>query len=219
MKFYLNTPYTLPPLSPNVTENESLTLADEVKKIIRLSISRVCENRTKGSARQLRLMAVPSSRQPNKSSAVIGMLWYEGGLTSDIANFSKEFVSDEASGRVDYAIKKVIDVLLPYEHKVSVAFNDDFRLPLWDRYYNLGLIIEKIAKRDGTREENTELESRVAGNDQGSLALDEQSQNVKGVIARYIRKELSIRLDRGNEKKAARSGGTSNFRLIPISRG
>jgi hypothetical protein len=45
-------------------------------------------------------------------------------------------------------------------------------------------IIEKIAKRDGTREENTELESRVAGNDQGSLALDEQSQNVKGVIAR-----------------------------------
>uniref|UniRef100_U9STL2 Uncharacterized protein n=3 Tax=Rhizophagus irregularis TaxID=588596 RepID=U9STL2_RHIID len=45
----------------------------------------------------------------------------------------------------------------------------------------LELLRQQISQ--GTREENTELKSRVAGNDQGSLALDEQSQNVKEVIA------------------------------------
>ncbi|CAB4438831.1 unnamed protein product [Rhizophagus irregularis] len=92
------------------------------------------------------------------------------------------------------------------KRKASVAFNDDLRLPLWDRYYSLGL-------SRGTREENTELKSRVAGNDQGSLALDEKSQNVKEVIAEVIAVSavnISDQLNNANTKMSGDIESVSN---------
>ncbi|PKY23744.1 hypothetical protein RhiirB3_438044 [Rhizophagus irregularis] len=105
------------------------------------------------------------------------------------------------------------------KRKASVAFNDDLRLPLWDHYYSLELVlyirweesiaqtltsivlIEDILDNDiklCQGEENTELKSRVAGNDQGSLALDEKSQNVKEVIAEILMMQMKLNLNNIN---------------------